>query len=81
MCDIWIRAWIVVYPWLAFWRGAFGECVTYGWKGVLVGAQGALECENRAGCGGGDHGLNEDRTFRLQFGANRAINAGFVACG
>ena len=45
------------------------------------GAQGALECENRAGCGGGDHGLNEDRTFRLQFGANRAINASFVACG
>lgn len=45
------------------------------------GAQGALGGENRAGCGGGDHGLNEDRTFRLQFGANRAINASFVACG
>lgn len=44
-----------------------------------MGAQGALECENRAGCGA--RGLNEDRTFRLQFGANRAINAGFVACG
>lgn len=61
--------------------GALGECVACGWMGVLVGAQGALECENRAGCGGGARGLNEDRTFRLQFGANRAINAGFVACG
>ena len=50
-------------------------------EGRSGGAQGALECENRAGCGGGDHGLNEDRTFRLQFGANRAINASFVACG
>lgn len=81
MCDIWIRAWIVVYPWLACLCDALGECVAYGWKGVLVGAQGALGGENRAGCGGGDHGLNEDRTFRLQFGANRAINADFVACG
>lgn len=50
-------------------------------RGFWRCAQGALGGENRAGCGGGDHGLNEDRTFRLQFGANRAINADFVACG
>ncbi len=81
MCDIWIRAWIVVYPWLACLCDALRRALRVVGRAFGMDAQGALGGENRAGCGGRGRGLNEDRTFRLQFRANRAINAGFVACG